>query len=149
MGLRRGIKPMESEHVNVTPLIDVVMCLIIFFLLVGHIAKKAAVKGVLLPHAKNGADLADKSGEVIINVVPRHSDTTGVQHAPKIIVWGQDVGYDQLKAELRKYKASNPNLKLVIRADKSTHFKYIAPVLEDCASAGISSIHFMTKRPNS
>lgn len=145
---RRGIKPMESEHINVTPLIDVVMCLIIFFLLVGHIAKKAEVKGVKIPQTHHGKDLADKSGELIINIVPRPELTAGLQRRPKVIVWGERIGYDSLAGKLRQYKRHNKNMKLIIRADKTIEYKYIAPVLIDCAQAGISSIHFMTQRPS-
>ena len=148
---RRGITPMQSEHVNVTPLIDVVMCLIIFFLLVGHIAKKAEVKGVRIPSTKHGKDLVGKSGQLIINLVPRPPLVVGQQRSPKVIIWGERVSYDLLPGKLRQYvneyKHSHTVVKLVIRADKSIQYKYIAPVLIDCASVGISSIHFMTRRP--
>ena len=148
---RRGIKPMQSEHVNVTPLIDVIMCLIIFFLLVGHIAKKAEVKGVKIPSTKHGKDLADKSGQLIINLFPREPLVAGQQRKPKIIIWGERVSYDLLPGKLREYvheyKQTHTVVKLVLRADKSIQYKYIAPVLIDCASVGISSIHFMTRRP--
>ncbi len=148
---RRGITPMQSEHVNVTPLIDVVMCLIIFFLLVGHIAKKAEVKGVRIPSTKHGKDLVGKSGQLIINLVPRPPLVVGQQRSPKVVIWGERVSYDLLPGKLREYvndyKRTHTVVKLVIRADKSIQYKYIAPVLIDCASVGISSIHFMTRRP--
>lgn len=83
----RGIKPMEGEHVNVTPLIDVVMCLIIFFLLVGHIAKKASVKGIRIPSTVTGKSLGDQSNQLIINLVPRHSEVQGIQRRPRIYIW--------------------------------------------------------------
>ncbi len=143
----RGISPMESEHVNITPLIDVVMCLIIFFLLVGHFARKAAVKGVKIPVAKNGGAIGDKSGELIINVVPRPGKIPGVQPRPRIVIWGEPLTYPVLAGVLRAYKAKHPNLKIVIRADRSILYKFVAPILSDCAQAGIASIHFMARRP--
>ena len=39
---RKGLEPMHDEHVNVTPLIDVIMCLIIFFLCCSTLAKSEA-----------------------------------------------------------------------------------------------------------
>ena len=36
---KRGLQPMTEEPVNVTPLIDIVMCLIIFFLICGKLVK--------------------------------------------------------------------------------------------------------------
>jgi biopolymer transport protein ExbD len=142
----RGIKPMEGEHVNVTPLIDVVMCLIIFFLLVGHIAKKMSVKGIKLPSTVTGKSIGNQSDELIINLVPRHSEVQGVQRRPRIYIWGRYYSYENLASRLREYKSHHPNLKLVIRADMHTQYRYIAPVLIACAKAKIVSVHFMTRR---
>ncbi len=142
----RGIKPMEGEHVNVTPLIDVVMCLIIFFLLVGHIAKKASIKGIKIPTTVTGKSIGSQSNQLIINIVPRSGGGQGYQGRPRIYIWGQYYSYDNLASVLREYKSHNPNLKLVIRADVSTPYRYIAPVLVACAKAKIVSVHFMTQR---
>ncbi len=105
----RTLKPMQGEAVNVTPLIDVVMCLIIFFLLVGHIAKKASVKGIQIPSALAGKSLGNRSNELIINLVPRHSDIAGVQRRPRISIWGDNYTYDNLGSVLREYKGRHPN----------------------------------------
>jgi biopolymer transport protein ExbD len=142
----RGIKPMQGEHVNVTPLIDVVMCLIIFFLLVGHIAKKASIKGIKIPSTATGKSIGSQSNELIINLVPRHSDVQGVQRRPRIYIWGSYYTYNNLASVLREYKSHHPSLKLIIRADMHTQYRYLAPVLVACAKAKIVSVHFMTRR---
>ncbi len=139
---------MESHHINVTPLIDVVMCLIVFFLLVGHIARQAAVRGVRVPVALHGKTMLDKSGQLIINVVPQASDVPGVAGRPRIEIWSQTVTFADLPALLTAYARRNPGLKLVLRADRSIPYRYIAPVLAACAQAGIGSVHFMTRRPS-
>ncbi len=148
----RGIKPMQDVHVNVTPLIDIIMCLIIFFLLVGHIAKAASVKGIKIPAAKNGKDLRNKSNQLIINLVPP-SGGYGDHAMPSILIWNNRIPESQLAAYLRKeaypskHKGSNPPIKVILRADRSIPYRFIAPVLISCAQAGIASIHFMTRRP--
>lgn len=142
----RGIRPMRDTHVNVTPLIDIIMCLIIFFLLVGHIAKAASVKGIKIPAAKNGKDLRNKTDQLIINLVPADSGFSD-RSAPRILIWSAEISQDQLAAYLRRQKRDNPQIKLILRADRSIPYRYIAPVLNSCAQAGIASIHFMTRRP--
>jgi biopolymer transport protein ExbD len=142
----RGIKPMQDTHVNVTPLIDIIMCLIIFFLLVGHIAKAASVKGIKIPSAKNGKDMRDKSDQLIINLVPPaggYADNA----TPTIMIWSNRISEGRLAGYLRKQKRDNPKIKVVLRADRSIPYKFVAPVLISCAQAGIASIHFMTRRP--
>ena len=142
----RGIKPMQDTHVNVTPLIDIIMCLIIFFLLVGHIAKAASVKGIKIPSAKNGKDMRDKSDQLIINLVPPIGGY-GDNADPAILIWRNQIPDSQLASYLRKQKSENPKIKVVLRADRSIPYKFVAPVLISCAQAGIASIHFMTRRP--
>jgi len=139
---------MHNEQVNVTPLIDVVMCLIIFFLLVGHIAKEVSAQNVKIPIAKNGNELEDRSNQLIINVVPQTGQTPDFQPPPKIIVWGKEVSADELADDLSDYKSSHPDLTLVIRADQSIEYKYIAPILISCAKAGIDSVNFVTRHPS-
>jgi len=142
----RGIKPMQDTHVNVTPLIDIIMCLIIFFLLVGHIAKAASVKGIKIPSAKNGRDMRDKSDQLIINLVPPVGGY-GDNAVPSILIWRNQIPESELAGYLRKQKSENPKMKVVLRADRSIPYKFVAPVLISCAQAGIASIHFMTRRP--
>ena len=142
----RGIKPMQDEHINVTPLIDVIMCLIIFFLLVGHIAKKASIKGIQIPSTVTGKALGNQSNQLIINLVPP-SGGYGNDAMPSILIWSNRISESQLAAYLRKQKSDNPAIKVVLRADRSIPYRFIAPVLISCAQAGIASIHFMTRRP--
>lgn len=142
----RGIKPMQDTHVNVTPLIDIIMCLIIFFLLVGHIAKAASVKGIKIPSAKNGRDMRDKSDQLIINLVPPVGGY-GDNAVPSILIWSNQIPESELAGYLRKQKSENPKMKVVLRADRSIPYKFVAPVLISCAQAHIASIHFMTRRP--
>jgi biopolymer transport protein ExbD len=141
------IKPMQDSHVNVTPLIDIIMCLIIFFLLVGHIAKAASIKGIKIPAAKNGRDLRDKSNQLIINLVPP-TGGYGDNASPAIWIWSNRIPESQLAHYLHKQKHDNPAIKVVLRADRSIPYKFVAPVLISCAQAGIASIHFMTRRAN-
>ncbi len=142
----RGIKPMQDTHVNVTPLIDIIMCLIIFFLLVGHIAKAASVKGIKIPSAKNGRDMRDKSDQLIINLVPPVGGY-GDNAVPSILIWSNQIPESELAGYLYKQKSENPKMKVVLRADRSIPYKFVAPVLISCAQAHIASIHFMTRRP--
>jgi biopolymer transport protein ExbD len=138
---RKGLEPMHSNHVNVTPLIDVIMCLIIFFLLCGQFAKEEA-KRVTLPVAKLGQEI-DKQGQLTINVVARG----GAGLAPEIFAGAKPVTMEALAAFLRVEGTQNPNLKVMIRADQSLTYNYISPVLVACAQANIKSVNFSTRKP--
>lgn len=76
-------------HPNVTPLIDVVMCLIIFFMLVAKIGVTSGAEEMTLPKAILGQDIKDLGNTLTLNVrninqplpmvtalLPGHHDTT-------------------------------------------------------------------------
>jgi biopolymer transport protein ExbD len=137
---RKALQPMSSHHVNVTPLIDVVMCLIIFFLLCGQFARDEA-KRVALPIAGLGEEI-DKDNQLLVNVLARPEPTP-----PEIFAGAKPVSMDTLSAFLRDEQSRNPELKVMIRADQQLTYSYISPILVACAQANIKSVNFAIRQP--
>jgi biopolymer transport protein ExbD len=132
---------MQSNHVNVTPLIDVIMCLIIFFLLCGQFARDEA-KRVSLPFAELGQQI-DKQGQLLVNLVARPDPAA----PPEIFAGARPVTVDALSAFLRDEQSRNPDLKVMIRADQNLTYNHISPILVACAQANIKSVNFSTRKP--
>src|SRR3954471_4468806 len=66
---RRGLPESHATHPNVTPLIDIVMCLIIFYMLVAKIGvNTGADPSIAIPTAQLGKDLKDLGNTLILNV---------------------------------------------------------------------------------
>ncbi len=122
---------------------------IVFFADSDHVGNTVAARNAHHPNISNGFYIADGSGKVIINVVSRPGDASGKQLAPKIVIWGKNISFGRLTSVLSRLRSAEPRLNFILRADETMRYKYVSQVLEDCASASISSIHFMTKRPNS
>jgi len=142
---RRGIEPMPDEHVNVTPLIDVMMCLIIFFLVCGRLAAQESNDKVVIPRAELGQQLPEQRDRLLINVVPKDPDHPNSNAEPDIYIRGAPVGMNDLTRYLRDEKGQTPDMKVIIRADKDIAYEWIAPVLTACAQAGIKSVNFSTR----
>jgi biopolymer transport protein ExbD len=138
---RKGFEPMQSHHVNVTPLIDVIMCLIIFFLLCGQFARDEA-KRVALPVADLGQEV-DKQGRLLVNLVARPEPGA----PPEIYAGARPVTVDALTAFLREEQAHNADLQVMIRADQSLAYSYVSPILVACAQANIKSVNFAIRKP--
>jgi biopolymer transport protein ExbD len=135
---------MHASHVNVTPLIDVIMCLIIFFLLCGQFAKEEA-KRVTLPVAELGQEI-DKQGQLTINLVAKEEGAGG-EAAPEVFAGSRAVPMERLAVLLRDEQGRNPELKVMIRADQGLAYSYISPILVACAQANIKSVNFATRKP--
>jgi biopolymer transport protein ExbD len=154
--------PASFEAINVTPLIDVVMCLIVFFLIVGKLAADATA--VRLPASASGrAESAAKA--VVVSIAP----ALGAGAAPPGVfqlgevrarVWvdGQSVaGPEELEtliaqraravlSELGKDPASIAEAPLQIRGDRALPFAAVEPVLRSCAKLGIVGVRLATER---
>ena len=60
---------MKEGGVNVTPLIDIVMCLIIFFMLVAKIGVARGIdKDIVLPSSNYGIKISDLGNTISLNV---------------------------------------------------------------------------------
>src|SRR3954471_15197492 len=65
---RRGMPAVRGSEVNVTPLIDVVMVLIVFFMLVAKIGVTTGAEPMDLPATILGAKIEDMGNTLTLNV---------------------------------------------------------------------------------
>ena len=69
MRVRRGIQEIKEGNVNVTPLIDIVMCLIIFFMLVAKIGVTTGADSTIVPpETILGDKIEDIGNSLTLNV---------------------------------------------------------------------------------
>jgi biopolymer transport protein ExbD len=125
---RPGAAHAEDQRINVTPLIDVVMVMIVFFLIVGKLAadERSAID---LPDASAAARKTD-ADTLIINV----------DHEGTVILRGQSVPADRLDESLLTERTLQPALAVRIRADRTLTYAAIQPVIQACRAAGITSV---------
>ncbi len=140
MRIRRHRIGGHTAHVNVTPLIDVVMCLIIFYLMVGHLAAGRS-SSVELPNSTNGRP-ADKAGPIVINIVP------GVNEGdePILLLGEERVLMRGLEKILKERSALSPDTEVQIRADRRLGYGKVAPVLSACRDAGLLSVKLVAHK---
>jgi biopolymer transport protein TolR len=151
---RHHIPDSHTAHPNVTPLIDVIMCLIIFFMLVAKIGVTTGAEEVDIPATFLGAKIDDMSNTYTLNI--RADQQTS---ADDILVKALDAnnqlatletaaasGQNQVANELKRLKADKPELKVIIRADGNIEWQYVAPVMDACNEAGIRNVAYDTKQ---
>jgi biopolymer transport protein ExbD len=156
---RRSITGQQShfEGINATPLIDVVMCLIIFFLIVGKLAtdRGAAVK---LPESAAGAE--ERSRNVLVvtvarlpgagvtaNASPSRAAATWADLGVRVQLDGDDQRDSKsLEGAVRIRMAGSPELSVQVRADRDLPFGLIEPVLRACGNAGAKGVRFAAER---
>lgn len=120
--------------INLTPMIDVVMCLIVFYLIVGKLAadQRATIR---LPISSTGVE--EKTQEtVIINVLP----------GPRFIIGTLDVSPENLQAGIRDHLLDKKDVVVEIRGSRDLTFGPIAQAMRACKEAGVESVRLATER---
>ena len=121
-----------------TPMIDVVFLLIIFFLVSSHLARQESQLPLPLPTADSGEDANPSSERVVVNVL---SDGA-------MLLAGRRVQADELLRRLRnEVTSAGPNLEVRIRSDRGVPFQFVQPILLAVSKAGLRNVTFaVTKR---
>jgi biopolymer transport protein ExbD len=139
--------------VNVTPLIDVVMCLIIFFMLVAKIGITTGAEPMDLPETILGQKIEDLGNTLTLNVHRGAGNQPLVTYLPKDeranreIPLARNVGgkvHHPLLEVLKAARRNNPRFKVIIRAQKDLGYELIEPILQTCAAADLNNINFAT-----
>ena len=120
---------------NITPLIDVVFLLIIFFLAASHLVRSESQEAVELPLASETEDDEDRT--------PRHLVIT-ITADRETLVGGETVdlpGIEQMILAGRLDGGDNA-FEVRIRGDKSVPYRDIEPIMLACARSGVTSIGY-------
>ena len=130
-GFSQGGEPLPMSEINVTPLVDVMLVLLIIFM----------VTAPLLTHAVK-LDLP----QVPSPVNPEKPDTIAVSiDALGNVFWnGTPVAVPDLHARLRQEAVKVPQPELHLRADRDTRYQTVAEVMAAAQSSGMQKIGFVT-----
>ena len=124
-----------SFVVNMTPLIDVVFLIIIFFIMIMSFYEFLP-KNVILPsadEAKTNAEMTECSITVTADEY--------------VIVGNQKVAVTDLERIIRAMFPDPRGRMVELRGDKDAPYEILQKVLQQVAQAGVSRIHFATRKP--
>ncbi|HEY4183336.1 MAG TPA: biopolymer transporter ExbD [Kofleriaceae bacterium] len=119
---RRGI----VAEINVTPLVDIMLVLLIIFMLTAHLIAKQAI-AVDLPKASQSAELP----AITLNIT---LDREGVLYLDALRVTP-----DALRAAIKVAIAKDPKTQAVITGDKNVAHGRVVWVLDTIKSLGVTS----------
>ncbi len=125
------------SNLSLTPLIDIVFLLLIFFLVATRFAEEEREMDVLLPDASEAQPLTSKPGELFINI-----DEQG-----RYYVTGKILTLRELQPVLNAARVNNPSrASVIIRADERCAYKYVIAAKIACLMAKIRDIRETTRQ---
>lgn len=125
----------EQPTLNLTPMIDVVFLLIIFFMVGTKFSELERKIGLQVPEVSDGGALTDAPSKRVVNIYPDG----------QITLDRQAVTLAELTSQLATARGQYRELGVVIRGDARVDLQPVAEVLNACAKAGISDLGISVK----
>lgn len=130
----KGSEPMSD--INVTPMVDVMLVLLVIFILTAPLLASS----IKLDLPKTDAAKASESPKFVTLVV----DKTG-----QIFLNDKPIAIDELKTRLVQTAVINPDTEVQLRADESVAYGKVVEVMGAAQKAGLNRLGFVADAPSS
>jgi biopolymer transport protein ExbD len=117
----------EEDAVNLTPMLDVVFIMLIFFIVTASFVKEAGID-VNRPSAAT-AERKEK-GNILVAISENN----------QIWIDRRQVDPRALRANIERMHAENPNAAVVIQADEESKNKLLVQVMDAARMAGVKNV---------
>ncbi len=135
MNLRSRTVP-QHPGIQLAPLVDVLLLLLIFFLMTWNAARNENELDVKVPKASAAKEKSAPIGDVIVNV----------KADGNVVVNRRSLSGPDLTAMLKGLVKLNADQAVVIRGDEAGAYKNIINVLNICSEAGVTNVAFATAK---
>jgi len=135
MPLKTPESSLQDPEINLTPMIDVVFLLIIFFMVGTQFTNRERKYDIDLPTVAEAAPLTELPDDLVINV-----DREG-----KMFLADKAVSLTQLEQELAKARGNYADLGVIIRGQGTGPYQHIADVLSICQKVQIKKMTLATQ----
>ena len=125
----------EEMEINLIPMIDVMLILLIFFMVATTIKHADQALPIELPHSAASTDLAVQEGLMIIGI-----DAEGNKY-----IGSERVTTDALHQRIREAAAADAQQKIRLDADRKTPYEHLVEVVELCQFEGLRNVALHTR----
>ena len=130
---RRSARPKIVAEINITPLTDVALTLLIIFMITTPLILQSSIK-VNLPEAASGRPLTS-TRQINITV----SGDNSVYLDDKLVT------RKELISKVKMLHRNNQELEVLLFSDKTVRFKNIVSILDDLNEIGIKNLNIAAK----
>ena len=128
---QRGARADEDSDINLTPMLDVVFIMLIFFIVTATFIKQAGIE-ILRPEALTATQKPTVS--VLVAISPNGD----------IWIDKKRVDVGAVRAHIERIHAENPKGGLVVQSDRQAKSEKLLAVLEAARAAGITEVAIAT-----
>ena len=132
----RSHAPLHHPGIQLAPLVDVLLLLLIFFLLTWNAARNENELDVKVPKASSAREKTSPIGDVVVNV----------KADGNVVVNRRTLSAAELSELLKSLVQLNAEQAVVIRGDEAGAYRNVIGVLNICSEAGITNVAFATAK---
>jgi biopolymer transport protein TolR len=133
----------SRPEINVTPLIDILLVLIIVFMVIVAMSKEYMVEAQL-PQPAEGKQPHENERTIVIQVTWSAHDQT-----PTLKINNDSVPWDDLQAQLARIFLRRAEKVAYVKGDDALDFEYVAQVIAEAHNAGIQRVGLLTASQSS
>ncbi|HOO92947.1 MAG TPA: biopolymer transporter ExbD [Opitutales bacterium] len=123
----------QTEDINISPLIDMVFILLIFFIVTTVFVEETGVE-VTKPQAASASQLEKNS--ILIAITANGN----------VVYGGRDVGVNGVRAVVRRLIQEDAKMPVIIQADESVPTRLLVRVIDEAKLAGAQSVNISTEK---
>jgi biopolymer transport protein ExbD/biopolymer transport protein TolR len=132
--LERTDRPKPMAEINMTPLIDVMLVLLVIFMIAAPLMTSSL--RLELPKSE-AATTSDAPAYITVALAPDGA----------LFIGDEKLTAAAMQQRLATLAQGNPNLEVQLRADKAAPYGQVAELIGWCQTAGLSRIAFVAETP--
>ena len=129
---RRMTRDEDEDDINLTPMLDIVFIMLIFFIVTASFVKES------------GIDI-NRPGAVTAERKERASILIGINEDGQVWIDRRQVDIRAVRANIERLLAENPQGSVVIQADESSRNGVLVQVMDSARMAGVENVSIATE----
>jgi biopolymer transport protein ExbD len=129
------VEPLEEPYLNMTPMVDVILNLLIFFMLGSRFAAEEQQVDIQLPNVSRAQPLTSPPREIVVNVFADG----------RIAVDQNEVSKEKLEDLLAEAHKRYQDQAVLIRGDGKVNYQSVMDVLSICQKVDINKYSLATQ----
>jgi len=106
------------SSINVTPLVDIMLVLLIIFMLVSTFVEKDAIE-IELPHAATGSEIENKTVSILVS-----------KDGNYFLAGAKMESFNELEQKIKIRRDKNPEIQVVIAADRKVYHGKVIEIID-------------------
>ncbi|MCA6064656.1 ExbD/TolR family protein [Thalassolituus marinus] len=135
--MRRGFSNMAAQEaegeIDITPMLDVVFIMLIFFIVTASFVKESGIE-------VNRPDASTSQAK------PRANILIAINDLGEIWIDKRKVDESQVRANIERMHAENPQGTVVIQADEEAKTRLLVSVMDSARAAGVYDVSLATEK---